>query len=90
MERDANASAPCRKSLALSSAKGLLSTQPLMERYPANVGFGSFARLEYRDLYDLGLEKLRIRTVESATKTKRGENRTLWRIHLLFVLEKGE
>lgn len=64
MERDANASAPCRKSLALSSAKGLLSTQPLMERYPANVGFGSFARLEYRDLYDLGLEKLRIRTVE--------------------------
>lgn len=35
-----------------------------MERYPANVGFGSFARLEYRDLYDLGLEKLRIRTVE--------------------------
>lgn len=65
MERDANASAPCRKSLALSSAKGLLSTQPLMERYPsANVGFGSFARLEYRDLYDLGLEKLRIRSVE--------------------------
>ena len=37
-ERDANASVlPCRKSLALSPSEGLLSTRPLMERYPARI-----------------------------------------------------